>query len=236
MGVDNECFKLPDCMERTDANFVANGNSASPWKVDHVYQGLLTVSGTKSEIKVLRDTGASVHAIHEELVTESQRTGKSISLITFGGKIERFETAKIEVDTPFLKGKIEACILKNNAYPSEHRYYDVLIGNGLGDVKAGDPSEELVSKWLLEHDLIGRANEVTTRGQLRRDKEQASLKTKTYDFDISYSELAELQKKDTSLKRYFDLVDKDAVKHGEAMISYEIRNGLLIRLFIKDGD
>ena len=236
MGVDNECFKLPDCMERTDANFVANGNSASPGKVDHVYQGLLTVSGTKSEIKVLRDTGASVHAIHEELVTESQRTGKSISLITFGGKIERFETAKIEVDTPFLKGKIEACILKNNAYPSEHRYYDVLIGNGLGDVKAGDPSEELVSKWLLEHDLIGRANEVTTRGQLRRDKEQASLKTKTYDFDISYSELAELQKKDTSLKRYFDLVDKDAVKHGETMISYEIRNGLLIRLLTKDGD
>ena len=235
-GVDDKCFKLPDCMERADANLVANGNSASRGKVDHVYQGLLTVSDKQSEIKVLRDTGASVHAIHEELVTENQRTGKSISLITFGGKIEMFETAKIEVDTPFLKGKIEACILKNNAYPAEHRYYDVLIGNGLGDVKAGDPSEELVSKWLLEHGFIGIANEVNTRGQLKRAKEQCNLETKTYDFDISYSELAELQKKDTSLKKYFDLVDKDALKQGEALISYEIRNGLLIRLFVKDGD
>ena len=82
IGVDSKCFKLPDCMEQNDANFVAKGNSASRGNIDHVYQGLLTVSGKTSDIKVLRDTGASVHAIHEELVTENQRTGKSVLLVT----------------------------------------------------------------------------------------------------------------------------------------------------------
>ena len=221
--IEDKCFELPNCMNSLD-----QASSAGIGKVDHVYQGLLMVDGKQSEIRVLRDTGASVHAIHEDLVSTEQKTGKSITLITFGGKKEVFDTARIEVDTPFLKGVIEACILKGNVYPAEHRYYDVLIGNGLRNEKATDPSDQVVSKWLLEHGLLETANEVSTRASAKH--KETDLKVKTYDFDISFAELAELQGKDISLQKYFDYVEKDAVKAPEGVVSFQIRNGLLVRL------
>ena len=227
--IEDKCFQLPDCMNSLD-----QANSAGSGRIDHVYQGLLMLDGKQSEIRVLRDTGASVHAIHEDLVSVEQKTGKSITLITFGGRKEVFDTAKIEIDTPFLKGEIEACILKSNVYPTEHRYYDVLIGNGLRNEKATDPSDEVVTKWLFEHGILGTANEVSTRAKIKH--KESGLKTKTYDFDISFAELAELQGKDVSLQKYFDYVEKDAVKAPEGVVSFQIRNGLLVRLCKTDEE
>ena len=102
VSMDTKCLELPDCM-KSRAN--EKGNSASHVYKDHVCTGLLLSEGRSKEIKILRDTGASVHAIHEDSVTADQRSGKSLSLITVGGKSEVFDTTKIEVDTPFLEGR-----------------------------------------------------------------------------------------------------------------------------------
>ena len=176
---DGKCFYLPDCMEQAK-DVVANCTNTKVSKIDHIYEGLIIDKGNQKEVRVLRDTGASVHAVHEDLIGDDQRTGKTLSLITFGGRKERFDTARIEVDTPFLKGEIEACILKDDVYPEELRYYDVLIGNGMGKMKAADPSDTVFKEWLKEHGRLEIANEINTRGQVKRDlKREVKLKGKT---------------------------------------------------------
>ena len=99
VSMDTKCFesKANDLHEK--------GNSASQVFKDHVDTGSLIPEGKSNEVKILRDNGPSVHAIHEDSVTADQRSGKSLSLITVGGKSEVFDTTKIEVDTPFLKGR-----------------------------------------------------------------------------------------------------------------------------------
>ena len=93
----------------------------------HVYNGLLGDKNPKP-IRVLRDTGSMVHAIHKESVQEHEYLSDSVSLITFGGNKEAFPLARIYVDTPFIKGFIIACVIEN--YPTDQKLYDVLIGNG----------------------------------------------------------------------------------------------------------
>ena len=91
VSMDTKCFK-------SKANDLhEKGNSASQVFKDHVDTGSLIPEGKSNEVKILRDNGPSVHAIHEDSVTADQRSGKSLSLITVGGKSE--------VDTPFLKGR-----------------------------------------------------------------------------------------------------------------------------------
>ena len=149
----------------------------------------------------------------------------------FGGKIETYQLADIVVDTPFIKGKISACVLEN--YPNEYMYYDVLIGNGgtLNSPRALVPTPEVIMKWEASHnDVQGTddsemkensfisndlfsANEVETRAQKSNENRARSvLNDKVLNFNVFSAELADLQKADKSLAEYFDLVDKDAKK------------------------
>merc|ERR1711895_264470 len=93
-----------------------------------VYPGILIKGENSKSVTVLRDTGSAVHAVHSNLVNANDYTGTFQQLVTFGGKEERFPLAYIEVNTPFLSGKIVACVLQS--YPEKFRNYDILIGNG----------------------------------------------------------------------------------------------------------
>ena len=66
-------------------------------------------------------------------------------MVTFGGKEETFELARITVNTPFISGDIIACVLRD--YPVDYLYFDVLIGNGgiLDSPVALDPSPDIES-------------------------------------------------------------------------------------------
>ena len=123
----------------------------------HIYEGLLLHDNDKKHVRVLRDTGSMIHAVHRDLVSDEDYTGDKLSLITFGGKIETFNLAKIHINTPFLAGNIVACVLED--YPEKHRCYDLLIGNGstLGSPRALDPSPEVVDKWESAHKLVCEA-------------------------------------------------------------------------------
>ena len=113
----------------------------------HIYPGLIEETGVMKEISVLRDTGSMIHAVHSGLVKPSQFTGRTQTLITFGGKEETFRLATITVDTPFLQGKVTAYVLEE--YPDDYKYYDVLIGNGgtLDSPIAQNPSPRVVDRW-----------------------------------------------------------------------------------------
>ena len=118
-------------------------NQKTPWRDQHVYPGVLIQGKGNKSVTVLRDTGSAVHAVHSNLVSDADYTGTFQQLVTFGGKEESFPIAYIEVNTPFIKGKVMACVLQS--YPEKFRYYDILIGNGGGleSQVAADPSPQL---------------------------------------------------------------------------------------------
>ena len=121
----------------------------------HIYKGLLEIDGSMQLVKVLRDTRSMIHAIHKKIVKDSDYSGKTLSLITFGGRKETFKLADIVIDTPFIKGKVSACVLDN--YPTDFMYYDVLVGNGgtLGSPISRDPIADVIVEWETSHrDLL----------------------------------------------------------------------------------
>ena len=118
----------------------------------HIYDGLLGETAPKN-IKVLRDTGSMVHAIHMSLVEPHEFTNDTVTLITFGGNKENFRIARVFVDTPFIKGHILACVMEH--FPSKHKCFDVLIGNGTTPCapKIYLPTVDVIKKWEDEHKL-----------------------------------------------------------------------------------
>ena len=71
---------------------------------------------------VFRDTGATIVGVKKEFINLRQLTGKSLSRMTFGGTVETYPVAIIEVQTPFISGWLEACVLDDASA-------DLIIGN-----------------------------------------------------------------------------------------------------------
>ena len=122
-------------------------NKKTPWRDQHVYPGILIKGKEIKSVTVLRDTGSAVHAVHSNLVNDRDYTGRYQQLVTFCGKEESVPLAYIQVNTPFLSGKVLACVLQS--YPEKFRYYDILIGNGgvLESPVAADPSPKFLRTW-----------------------------------------------------------------------------------------
>ena len=265
-------FHLPDCMYKTES---LSCNTNVQLEDQHIYTGLLEQDDRMKTVRVLRDTGSMIHAIHKKYVKPTDYTGRSISLITFGGKKETFQLAKVNVDTPFISGSVLACVLSD--YPDECMYFDVLIGNGdtLGSPRTCDPSPDVVLRWeeshgidrgvstdifpshqasiisdnvpkvqdtdaVLKRDVIVETtqfsdlctNQVQTRAQKAREERAGSiLNDKVLDFNVTYTELSDLQKQDNSLSKYFELVGHPAKKTKAGSCSFEVRNGILVRVF-----
>ena len=59
-------------------------------------------------MEVLRDTGCSGVIIRIELVDETDFTGEMGHIMTVNRTIKRAPMAKVEVDTPFYVGTVEA--------------------------------------------------------------------------------------------------------------------------------
>jgi hypothetical protein len=80
--------------------------------------------GYVGEVKVetLRDTGCSGVAVKHELVTPEQLTGKEHYRVLIDGTIGRSPIARIQVDTPYYSGEVEAMCMKKPIY-------DLVIGN-----------------------------------------------------------------------------------------------------------
>ena len=80
-------------------------------------------------VRVLRDTGCSSAAVRASLVAPDQMTEKVHLCVLIDGTIRRFPIAKLQVDTPYLTGEIEAMCMKDPIC-------DLVIGNLPGARKA----------------------------------------------------------------------------------------------------
>ena len=106
--------------------------------------------GEKS-VDVLRDTGCSGIVVKRDLVSEDQFTGDFNVMLLIDNTARKVPIAKIDVNTPYLKGQVEAQCLPDPIY-------DLVTGNVLGARASDDPDPS----W---QDHVQKASAVTTRSQ-----------------------------------------------------------------------
>ena len=172
--------------------------------------------GEKS-VNVLRDTGCSGIVVKKDLVSEDQFTGDFNVMLLIDNTARKVPIAKIDVDTPYLKGQVEARCLPDAVY-------DLIVGNVPGARAADDPDPS----W---QDHVQEACAVTTRGQAKKAGERIPLKvpgTKESPV-VDREKLKQMQHDDKSLQKYWE--GNDVVVRGQAEISFEVKGGVLYRVY-----
>lgn len=172
--------------------------------------------GGKS-VDVLRDTGCSGIVVKRDLVSEDQFTGDFNVMLLIDNTARKVPIAKIDVDTPYLKGQVEAQCLPDAVY-------DLIIGNVPGARAADDPNQS----W---QDHVQEACAVTTRSQAKKAGERVPLKvpgTKESPV-VDREKLKQMQRDDESLQKYWQ--KDDVVVRGQAENSFEVKGGVLYRVY-----
>ena len=118
-------------------------------------------------VDVLRDTGCSGIVVKKALVSEDQCTDDLNVMLLIDSTARKVPIAKIDVDTPYLKGQVEAqCLLDP--------IYDLVTGNVPGASAADDRDPS----W---QDHLQEANTVTARSQAKMAGESSPLKIPSTD-------------------------------------------------------
>ena len=171
------------------------------------------VKGRVKTVDVLRDTGCSGIMVKKNLVSEDQFTGDFNVMLLIDNTARKVPIARITVDTPYLKGQVEAQCLPD-------AIYDLIIGNVPGARPADEPDLTLQE-----------ASAVTTRSQAKKDGEVSPLKVPSYqESPISDKQkLKQMQSEDESLQKYWDR--GDLLVKGQAEISFEVKSGILYRIY-----
>ena len=164
-------------------------------------------------VEVLHDTGCTGVLIKQDLVNQGELTGEKGYVTTFDkALLIRASIAKIEVDTPYYVGEVEAlCVQKPVA--------DLIIGNITGAREADNPDPE----WKLAAAAITQA-----RARQGDNVKTLNVKEFSYRFSVSREELCKLQSEDDELKAFSE--KKDLTKHGEFEVKFEKRQGILYQI------
>ena len=183
-----------------------------------VCQGM--VNGQR--VQVLRDSGCSTVVVRRNLVLEEQFTGEHRTCVLIDGTARKYQVAIINVDTPFLKGKLEALCM-------ESPVYELILGNVSGVREPTNPDE----KWEPEYH---QASAVETRGQKRQAgrARQPLVVPEPLESIVSVDDLIKAQREDESLKSlriHADGGDQRMTKQGNTT-SFVYKNNVLYRKFI----
>ena len=139
-------------------------------------------------VDILRDTGCSGIVVKKNLVSEDQFTGDFNVMLLIDNTARKVPIARITVDTPYLKGQVEAQCLPD-------AIYDLIIGN----VPGAKPTDEPDPTWQ-------EACAVTTRSQAKKDGVVSPLKVPSYHESpiVDKQKLKQMQSEDESLRKYWD--------------------------------
>ena len=145
--------------------------------------------GEKS-VDVLRDSGCSGIVVKRNLVSEDQFTGDFNVMVLIDNTARKVPIAKIDIDTPYLKGQVEAQCLPDAVY-------DLIVGNVPGTRAADDPDPS----WQ------GRVQEAcTTRSQAKKTGKRIPLKVPGNKESpvVDREKLKQMQRDDESLQKYWE--------------------------------
>ena len=163
-------------------------------------------------VQVMRDTGATCVVVDKRFVLEHQFLGKERRCKFVDGSERCFPVAKIDIDTPYFVGSVEALCM-------ESPLYDLVLGNVEG-ARFPDPGDVL--------------NAVQTRAQISREnRPYRKLNVPGKILNITKTEFRELQLSDETLARTRVRAEEGQTKSckGGGQVSFVLRNNLLYRMY-----
>ncbi|XP_070180343.1 uncharacterized protein [Littorina saxatilis] len=170
--------------------------------------------------------------VRKSLVLPDQYTGDIACCISFGGRVERFPVALIDIDTPFFAGKVKACVV-------DEPVCDLILGNieGVIDVQSPSSAPALAPKSECHsHSLLGEGGEVANVAKTRSMAAKSGipkplLTPEPPKMDIEQQDMARLQVEDETLKLLFlKAKNGDVQQMSNGTIRFEIRSDLLYRV------
>lgn len=173
------------------------------------------VNGTV--VTVMRDTGCTGVVVRRSLVNEDQLVGRSSDCKLLNGQIVSLPRAKIEVESPFYTGVVEANCM-------DDPMYDLTIGNIEGSILP-----------TTEHFMTQEVNAVETRGQKRlQESGPKKLKVAEVGKIASREEFVREQASDQTLAGCKNRVGQDWCKTrgGNGKVRFEKRGNLFYRVYV----
>ena len=163
-------------------------------------------------VSTLRDTGCSGVVVRKKFVNDDQYTGKYCYILLIDNTVWQVSIVKVQVDTPYLKGEVEAQCLPDTLY-------DLIIGNVEGARPPDDPDPD----W---HDACA----VTTGAQAKRDEKLTPLKTpRVAGLSVSKEDLSRMQEEDPTLEKFQGMSDSKVRNDHE--IAFKVKDGVLYRFY-----
>ncbi|GFN80936.1 gypsy retrotransposon integrase-like protein 1 [Plakobranchus ocellatus] len=185
-----------------------------------------------SKCSLLRDTGCNTVGVRRSLVPVSSITGRRIKVNTFCCKNRAFDTAVIDISSPYFSGRVEACLLTNPVA-------DVILGDIDGIIHP-TPSNSY-------SDVDGPVPSacVVTRSQARKTIDNNSQNNMVPSYDLStqsqliptplncvpLADVGSRQKVDPTLKDWFNKVGAPPV----GGVYFTITEGKLLRHYQRAG-
>ncbi|XP_071485282.1 uncharacterized protein [Diadema antillarum] len=174
-------------------------------------------------VDVLRDTGCSTVVVRQGLVKDEQLTSEERTCVLIDGTVKSFQVARVELDTPYFRGQVEALCMTRPVY-------DVILGNIPGVKEPTNPDQSWTPPELQAH-------AVETRGQKERARrtQPPLIVPKPVEDVVSVDDLIKAQADDTSLAPMKRLAETGEVKvrrHGSSSrLLY--KKGVLYREYVE---
>ena len=160
-------------------------------------------------VSVLRDTGCSTVVVRRSLVKDSQLTGKETLCILIDGTVRRTPVAEIEIETPYLTGKVTAVCMKQPLY-------DLIIGNVDGVKQPCSVTENSAA-------AVETRNQQKTKHLIKPLKVPAEIET-----ELTKDELHHMQVEDKSLEKAWGKA-REQENLDLRSRQFGVENGLLYR-------
>ena len=173
-------------------------------------------------VDMLRDTGCSTVVVRRDLVREEQLYKEEKICVLIDRTVRSFQVAKLEIDTPYYTGEVEALCVKNPVY-------DLVLGQVSGVRKSDDPNPDWTPKY--QH-----VNAVETRGQKRRaTRATPPLQVpKPFNDTLTVDDLIQAQAEDVSLsssRKFAETEEKKTSRQGNTS-RFFYKKGILYREYV----
>ena len=162
-------------------------NTTQPQKKMPLAKGLIG----NEEVSTLRDTGCNGIVVKQKFVKKEDYTGEHGFMLLVDNTVRKAPFAMIEVDTPYLKGRVKALCLPDVIY-------DLIIGN----VDDALPPDAPDLSWTINKEAEKKAEEPQLKVCVANENKVKSKTIQSEEIklnEIDKKKFQELQRKDKSI-------------------------------------
>ena len=172
------------------------------------------------QVSVLRDSGANIAGVRRGLVLPHQFLKREQEVISFGGQVQTFPLAEVEVQTSFYTGPLVCCVIQDPVV-------DLIVGNVKG--------VSSIPGLIVGNDKAV-VSAVVTRAQKKRDEMVPKpLPVHNISVDVTAQKLKQLQSEDSTLAKFVQLANSSD-DDTQSQYKFEFQEGILVRVYLGEGE